>query len=155
MAEELIYNVGVEGIQSLDSLEKKVSDTGKTTNKTTSYMTEMREELRELRGEMVKNEVGTDKYNKALLRASEIQGKITDANDKVRAGIQDLGQTTKNVTRGITGMAGGFQVVQASMQMFGIENENAVKSIQKLQQSMAIIQGLSQFADAIDHVQDL
>lgn len=155
MSEELIYKVGVEGTQSLDNLERVVTDTGTATSKTMSYMSQMRAELKDLRGEMLKNEQGTEKYNRALLRASDIQGKINDANDKIKMGIKDLGQTTKNVTSAITGFAGGFQVLQASMQLFGVENEDAIKSIMKLQQTMAVVQGLAVFAQGINDLQNM
>ena len=155
MAEELIYNVGVEGIQSLDSLEQKVTKAGQATNKTTNYFQQMKRELREARGDMLKFAEGTEQYNRALNKASDIQGRMNDSNDKVKAGIRDLGETTKSVAGTVAGFAGGFQVAQASMQLFGIENENAVQAILKLQQVMSVVQGLSTFSNAIDSMQDL
>ena len=155
MAEELIYKVGVEGTKELDRLDKATKKVGQTTNKTTSYMSELRREQRAMRGEMIKNAQGTEAYNRALRRGAEITGQIADANSKMNMGIMDLGQTTRNVTSAVTGFAGGFQVVQASMQLFGIENEEAIKSIMRLQQTMAIIQGMAAFAQGIGDVQDL
>ena len=120
MKEELIYKVGVEGTGELNKLEKSVEKTGKTTNKTTSCMSQLRSELRDLRGEMIKNAQGTEAYNRALRRGAEITSQINDANSKMKIGVMDMGDTTKNVISTLTGFAGGFQVVQASMQLFEI-----------------------------------
>ena len=155
MAEELIYKVGVEGTNELNKLEQSVDKAGKTTNKTTDYFQKMRMELRAARGDMLKYAEGTEEYNKALNKAAAIQGRMKDTNDKVRASTQDLGDTTKNITGAMVGFAGGFQVVQSAMSLFGIENEETIKTILKLQQTMAIVQGMSAFANSIDNMQDL
>ncbi len=155
MAEELIYKVGVEGTNELDKLETSVEKAGKSTNKTTDYFQKMRMELRAARGDMLKYAEGTEEYNKALNKAADIQGRMKDTNDKVRASTQDLGDTTKNVTGAMVGFASGFQVVQSAMSLFGIENEETVKTILKLQQTMSIVQGMATFANSIDNIQDL
>ena len=98
MAEELIYKVGVEGTNELDKLEKSVDKAGKSVGKTKLYMSELRTELRKARGDMIKYAEGTDEYNRALARGSQITTQINDANAKMRIGVQDIGTTTKNVT---------------------------------------------------------
>lgn len=155
MAEELIYKVGVDGVNELDKLEKKVTETGKATNKTTDYFTQMRRELREAQGEMMKHAQGTEQYNRALAKASGIQSKMNDIQSKTNAGIQSLGKTTRNITGAMAGFAGGFQVVQSAMTLFGIENEETVKTILKLQQTMAMVQGLGAFAKGISDMRNL
>ena len=155
MAEELIYKVGVEGTTELNKLEQSVTKAGKSVGKTKSYMSQLRNELREARGDMIKYAEGTDEYNRALARGSQIISKINDANSKMNIGVQDLGQTTKNVTSTMVGFAGGFQVVQSAMSLFGIENEETIKTVLKLQQTMAIVQGMATFAQGINDVQNL
>ena len=155
MAEELIYKVGVEGTNELDKLETSVDKAGKSTNKTRLYMSELRTELRKARGDMIKYAEGTEEYNAALAKGARITQQINDANSKMRAGVQDLGTTTKNVTGALTGFAGGFQVVQSTMSLFGIENEETIKTVLKLQQTMSIVQGLSAFAQGISDAQDI
>ena len=155
MAEELIYKVGVEGTNELNKLEQKVTDTGKATNKTTDYFQKMRMELRAARGDMLKYAAGTQEHNRALNKAADIQGRMKAVNDKVRASTQDLGDTAKHVTGAMVGFAGGFQVVQSAMSLFGIENEETIKTVLKLQQTMSLVQGLSAFAQGIDNMQDI
>ena len=155
MSEELIYKVGVEGTKELNKLEKSVDKAGKATNKTTDYFQKMRMELRAARGDMLKYAAGTEEYNRALNKAADIQGRMKATNDIVRASTQDLGDTAKHVTGAMVGFAGGFQVVQSAMSLFGIENEETIKTILKLQQTMAVVQGLSAFAQGIDNMQDI
>ena len=155
MAEELIYKVGVEGTNELNKLENSVDKAGKSVGKTKLYMSELRTELRKARGDLIKYAEGTDEYNRALARGSQITAQINEANGKMRAGVQDLGDTTKNVTSTMVGFAGGFQVVQSTMSLFGIENEETIKTVLRLQQTMSIVQGLSAFAQGIDNAQDL
>lgn len=155
MAEELIYKVGVEGTNELDKLEKSVDKAGKSTGKTKLYMSELRNELRKARGDMIKYAEGTEEYNRALNKGARITQQINDANSKMRLSVQDLGDTTKNVTGTMVGFAGGFQVVQSAMSLFGIENEETIKTVLKLQQTMSIVQGMSAFAQSIGDMQDL
>ena len=155
MAEELIYKVKVTGTDQVKKLEKAVTEAGNPIRRTTNYMQDMNRELEVMRGEMMRNVVGSDKYNRALARASEIQTKLNDTNKKVNAGVRDLGQTTKNITGTMVGMAGGFQVVQSAMSLFGIENEETIKTVLKLQQTMSIVQGMASFAQGISNAQDL
>ena len=155
MAEELIYKVKVTGTDQVKKLEKAVTEAGNPIRRTTNYMQDMNRELEVMRGEMMRNVVGSDKYNKALARASEIQTKLNDTNKKVNAGVRDLGQTTRNITGAMAGFAGGFQVVQSAMSLFGIENEETIKTVLKLQQTMSIVQGLGTFAQGIQSMQDL
>ena len=155
MSEELIYKVGVEGTNELNKLEQSVDKAGKSVGKTKLYMSELRTELRKARGDMIKYAEGTEEYNRALAKGSRITSQINDANSKMRIGVQDLGDTTKNVTSTMVGFAGGFQVVQSAMSLFGIENEETIKTVLKLQQTMAIVQGMSAFAQGINDVQNL
>lgn len=155
MAEEIIYKVGVEGTNELDKLETSVEKAGKSTGKTKLYMSELRNELKKARGDMIKYAEGTEEYNRALEKGARITQQINDANSKMRLSVQDLGDTTKNVTGALAGFAGGFQVVQSTMSLFGIENEETIKTVLKLQQTMSIVQGMSAFAQSIGDVQDL
>ena len=155
MSEELIYKVGVEGTNELNKLEQSVDKAGKSVGKTKLYMSELRTELRKARGDLIKYAEGTEEYNRALEKGARITQQINDANSKMRIGVQDLGTTTKNVTSTMVGFAGGFQVVQSAMSLFGIENEETIKTVLKLQQTMAIVQGMTAFAQGINDVQNL
>ena len=155
MAEELIYKVGVEGTNELDKLETSVEKAGESTNKTRLYMSELHNELKKARSDMLKYAKGTEEYNKALERSSRITSQISDTNAKMNTSIKDLGVTTQNVSGALAGFAGGFQVVQATMSLFGVENEETIKTMLKLQQTMSIVQGLTAFAQGINEAKDI
>lgn len=155
MAEELIYKVSVEGTNELNKLETSVEKAGESTNKTTSHMAELSAELRKARGDMLKYAKGTEEYNKALEKSSRLTSQVNDVNAKMKTGVLDLGQTTSKVASSLAGFAGGFQVVQSAMSLFGIENEETIKTVLKLQQTMSIVQGLTTFAQGIFDAQEL
>ena len=48
-----------------------------------------------------------------------------------------------NTTKTIGGVVSGFQALSASMSLLGIENEDALESIKKLQALMALTQGIA------------
>lgn len=155
MAEELIYKVGVEGTNELDKLEKSVDKAGKSTGKTKLYMSELRNELRKARGDMIKYAEGTEEYNRALEKGARITQQINDSSAKMKTGVRDLGVTTQQVASTLSGFAGGFQVVQATMSLFGVENEETIKTILRLQQTMSIAQGLATFAQGIGDARNI
>jgi ABC-type transporter Mla subunit MlaD len=155
MAEELIYKVGVEGTNELDKLETSVEKAGESTNKTRLYMSELSNELKKARGDMLKYAKGTEEYNKALEKSSRITSQINDTSAKMNTSVKDLGITTQKVSGALAGFAGGFQVVQATMSLFGVENEETIKTVLRLQQTMSIVQGLTAFAQGINEAKDM
>jgi hypothetical protein len=50
----------------------------------------------------------------------------------------DFGQIMGNITSTVGGVISGFQALTASMSLLGIENEEALETIKKLQALMAL-----------------
>lgn len=121
-------------VNSIDNLEKNVGD---------------------LTTKLKKLEVGTDDYNQALKELGTEQKKLDTVNRKIAASAFDSVKTFDNIGKTVAGLAGGFGAAMGAMQLFGVENENVVKSIQKLQAVMAIVQGVSQMKDAIEGIRGL
>lgn len=48
-----------------------------------------------------------------------------------------------NISGSIAGLVGGFQAAKGALSLMGVESENVEKAIQKMQASMAIVQGLN------------
>lgn len=155
MTEEVIIKVGTTGEDSVDKLDKGLNKLGGTTKRTLSEFQKLSREIREAKGEMLKHAEGTAEYNKALLKASEGQRRLKEANDVVRAGVRDMGETSKLVAGTMTGLASGFQVAQGAMALFGVENDMVLQTMMKMQAVMSITQGISGFANGLDNLQDL
>lgn len=155
MAEEIILNVNINGEEDLNKVDKSLEKLGKTSNKTQSEIQKIRKELKDAKSDMLSAEEGTAKYNDALARASAAQLKLKETNDKVRLGIKDFGETSKNVAQAVAGLSGGFTATIGVMGLFASENENLQKAILGVQSALAVTQGLTTFADSIDNIKDL
>ena len=101
---------------------------------------ELKAELKSLKDTMLSCEQGTDEYNKALQRAAEIQHTLKEQMEEINASAMDFGQITSNVVKATGGIVAGFQAAKATMNLFGIENETVLKSLEKMQNLMAITQ---------------
>lgn len=155
MAEEIILNVNINGEEDLNKVDESLKKLGKTSNKTQTEIQKIRKELRDAKSDMLGAEEGTAKYNDALARASAAQLKLKETNDKVRLGIKDFGETSKNVAQAVAGLSGGFTATIGVMGLFASENENLQKAILGVQSALAVTQGLTTFADSIDNIKDL
>ena len=155
MSEELIIKVDVKGQTDLCKVNKSIDQTGEYSEKATTEIGRLRKEIKEAKSDMLKYAEGTDQYNAALNRAARAQTKLKETNDVVRAGVKDLGQVFTMGAKTISGLAAGFQVAQGTMALFGIESENALKTIQNLTAIMSITQGIVSFAEGFDSLQDI
>lgn len=110
---------------------------------------DLRKELKETRNVMLNAEEGTEEYNKALVRAAEIQHTLKEQMEEVNASAMDFGQITGNIVKATGGMVAGLQAVKASMNLLGVENEDVIKSLQKMQNLMSITQALPSIDNGI------
>ena len=110
---------------------------------------ELRSELKELRNTLLSTEEGTKEYNDALQQAADIQHTLKEQMEEVNASAMDFGQIAGNVVKATGGMVAGFQAAQATMNLFGIENETVIKSLEKMQSLMAITQAIPALDDGV------
>ena len=61
----------------------------------------------------------------------------------------DFGQITGNIVKATGGLVAGLQAAKATMNLFGIENEDVIKSLEKMQNLMAITQALPSIDNGI------
>ena len=88
-------------------------------------------------------------------QAASLKGQIDQVNrttDTLSKGFQGWGENMAKVTAGISG---GITAVTAGMQLMGVENENVVAGIAKLQQLMAFTQGISSLKDLSEGFKNL
>jgi hypothetical protein len=64
-------------------------------------------------------------------------------NQELAASAMDFGEIMGNTTKTIGGAVSGFQALTASMSLLGIENEDTLETIKKLQSLMALTQGIA------------
>ena len=110
---------------------------------------ELRRELKQLKDTMLSVEEGTKEYNDALQQAANIQHALKEQMEEVNASAMDFGQIAGNVVKATGGLVAGFQAAQATMNLFGIENETVIKSLQKMQSLMAITQAIPAIDDGV------
>lgn len=103
----------------------------------------LRNELKQLKDQLVNLDKGTKEYSETLQQAANIQHDLTEMNQELAASAMDFGQIMGNATSTINGAISGFQALTASMSLLGIENEDTLETIKKLQSLMALTQGIA------------
>lgn len=119
------------------------------TNPAQTSVKDLRDELKQLKDTLVSTEKGTEEYNAALQRAADITHDLKEQTEEINASAMDFGQIVGNCTKSLGGIVAGFQAAQAAMNLFGIENEEVLKSLQKMQNLMAITQALPSIDNGI------
>ena len=69
--------------------------------------------------------------------------------EEVNASAMDFGQIAGNVVKATGGIVAGFQAAKATMNLFGIENEAVLQSLEKMQNLMAITQAIPALDDGV------
>ena len=113
------------------------------TNPAQTSVKDLRQQLKLLKDTMLSCEQGTEEYNEALRQAADIQHTLKEQMEQVNAVAMDTGQLIANATKAVGGLVAGFQAANAVMNLFGIENEDILKSLQKMQSLMALTQSFA------------
>ena len=129
------------------AVKKKVVEID--TQQATTSVKELRQQIKQLKDTMLSTEEGTKEYNDALQQAANIQHALKEQMEEVNASAMDFGQIAGNVVKGVGGIIAGFQAAQATLNLFGIENETVIKSLQKMQSLMAITQAIPAIDDGV------
>ena len=135
--------------QQVDKLTESMAGLNKENNAATTSVKELRKELKAQKAAMLSAEEGTKEYNDALQKAAGIQHTLKEQMEEVNASAIDFGQIAGNVVKATGGIVAGFQAAQATMNLFGIENEAVLESLQKMQNLMAITQAIPALDDGV------
>ena len=107
----------------------------------------LRTELRELTmqlAEMERNGMrGSEAYNQLAAQAGKLKDAMSDARREINRQSSDI-KNFEGVVDIVKTATTAWQVYQGAMNAFGIESEEAMKAMQKLQGIMAITNGLKQ-----------
>lgn len=116
---------------------------------------DLEKELQEVNEQLKNVEIGSDAFNELQQKAASAKGQLDQLNrttDTLSKGFQGWGENAAKVTAGISG---GITAATAAMQLMGVENENVVEGIAKLQQLMAFTQGISSLKDLSEGFKNL
>lgn len=135
--------------QQIDQLKESMAGLNKENNAATTSVKELRKELKAQKDAILSAEEGTKEYNDALQKAAGIQHTLKEQMEEVNASAIDFGQIAGNVVKATGGIVAGFQAAQATMNLFGIENEAVLESLEKMQNLMAITQAIPALDDGV------
>jgi len=106
----------------------------------------MKQELKELKAQISSGSLGEKELREATKRAAELQDKIGDVNDKVKALASDTKRIDAVVTA-FSGIAAAASVAAGAAALFGSENEKLTKTLAQAQGAMALLQGVQELAN--------
>ena len=135
--------------QQVDQLKESMAGLNKENNAATTSVKELRKELKAQKDIMLSTEEGTKEYNDALQKSANIQHTLKEQMEEVNASAMDFGQIAGNVVKATGGLVAGFQAAKATMNLFGIENEAVLESLEKMQNLMAITQAIPALDDGV------
>lgn len=126
-----------------------INDSVKGVDRSLPSVKNLRDEMKSLKDQMAGVEEGSDAFYDIANKAGALKHQLDEINQTVRGASQDFGDMLSNGMTSLNGIIGGFTALQGAMDLVGVENEDIVKSIKKLQSLMAIGQGISQIDNGI------
>lgn len=160
--EEVVIGVKVEGDGSgkktIGDLKKEVDGLQQSSDKVTKNLGEglkavekpavsIKTELRNLKDELAGMDQGTQEFMEMAQQASILEDQIKDVDAQVRFLSSDTKNLDTMVQAGM-GIAGSFQAAQGAMALFGTEN----KEVQKAMQKVVAIQGIMNGVQTVSNV---
>lgn len=142
---EVLQQAGVEA----EEFEKILgSSLGKSEESTVSLRQQLRGMIEQLAQMKVAGKDTTAEYAALAQQAGQLKDAIGDANQEVRNFGSDT-STIDGVISAVSGLAGGFAVVQGAAALFGDESEELQKTLLRVNAAMAILQGLQQIQNVL------
>jgi len=129
----------------MEKFAENLSEVTSETKQAGTGFKSMKQELKELKAQIGSGSLGEKELKEATKRAAELQDKIGDVNDKVKA----LSSDTKRIDAVVTafkGIAAAASVAAGAAALFGGENEQLTKTLAKAQGAMALLQGVQELA---------
>ena len=117
------------------------------TKSASKSIADLEKELQETNEQLKQVDINSDAFKELQKKAANAKGQLDSINqttDALSKGFQGFGENLAKVTGGISG---GITAATAAMQLMGVENENVMEGIAKLQQLMAFTQGISSLKD--------
>ena len=113
----------------------------------------LKQELKELKTEMAEMLAsGVSKTDEAYLKLAERAGQLKDAMGDANQDIANFASDTRGLTNAInlaTSAVNAYQLYNSALQVFGGENEEAAKSMQKMMAVMTLLNSLQQVQNSL------
>lgn len=129
--------------------QKNVKDISGTVGDFENRTHSLRTELRLMKEALLELDENTDQFKELALNAAQLEDALGDVTSRVRILSSDTLKLDQ-ATGVITGMAGAYGVVQGSAALLGVENEELMKTMVKLQAIQNITNGLTQVANMLN-----
>jgi hypothetical protein len=129
--------------------QKSVGDLNKEIGNTTKVAVDVRQKLRDLQNRMAEiGDVGSAEFQQLAREAGKYKDQMNNANAAIKAMSADFPRLQVGVQAlGAMGAAAG--AAQASMSIFGAENEDAAKAMQKMMAITTLTNSVNQFANML------
>jgi methyl-accepting chemotaxis protein len=101
-----------------------------------------KEELKQCKEALQQLDPSTQAYADTMARAAELTHNISEQQEMLKNASTDVGDVLTNVQGVGTNLAAGFSALNAAMGLFGEENEEVQQAMLKVQQAMALVQGM-------------
>ena len=139
--------------EAITFTETALREFANTVDSTTTKQKTLKGELRAMKSELsameMAGESGSARFRELSIRAGELEDQIGDTNAQIKILASDTA-TFDGLISGALGLTGAFTAVQGAAALFGDENEELNKAMQKVMGAMAILQGLQQVAETLN-----
>ena len=167
--EERNSSVGTEMLSRIQSLDGQLKDLDATIGQhqrnvgnyelalqaLTKTYSSQKAELAAMKSAMDNLDPSTREYAQAFERAAQITHNLAERQEVLKYSSKDLGDQLSNIRGIASNMAAGFSAAQAAIGLFGGESEEVRKAMLKVQQAMALVQGLQGLDGLIKRTQGL
>lgn len=126
----------------INALNTQLKQLDATTGNYQRNVGDYKNQLKQAKKELAQLTQGTAEYNAKLKECAEIQHNFQEQQTLIKNSAADFGDQLDNVVKIGSGMASGFAALNAAMGLFGKDTEDVQKALLKVQQTMALVQGL-------------
>lgn len=148
MAQDLVTKIRLDDKQFKSIIDKVKSEVGNTEAVFKQGSGNIKRELKAIQGELANMLLnGVDPASEKFQQLAARAGSIKDAMGDAKAVVGDFANDVRGLA-GITDVAGSvvgaFQVGAGAMAMFGVESEEAQKTLTQLAGAMSVLNGITQ-----------
>lgn len=141
-----LSDVGSVGSSAIDKINTKF-------NRITQSSAPLKRQLRDLQNLMAemnfKGLANTTEFTQIAVKAGEIKDAIADASDATKRFSSDTMKLDAAI-QAFQGVAAAGSIATGAMALFGAENQEAAKMIQKVQGALAILNGVQAIANTLN-----
>lgn len=126
------------------------------TRAATKSINSLQQELKEAKKALNDLSIGSEEFEEQAAAVQQVETELKAVNALMKGQQSAYDTFQRGVIGSMQSIAGGAQTVVAAMQLFGSENEDVIKSLQKMQALMAFTSGLQSFkqlSGALNNIQ--